>query len=445
MKRSILSKTAPAVFIAVAAFASFAGAETFVEGLRLIGGNPDNKFFYKPSEKMTFVIKASDPALVPEDAKITWRRTGDDGKTETGEFPSRTEGVVETSIDSPGFVHVQAWIKDAALQTIVCYSNGVNVQKAEFDGGAGASPDELEQAVPPPADFDAFWAARRAELDAVPLNSEIKELPSPNPAEFRLFQVRTDCAGPRPMTGYMTMPADASPSKRYPARAWFDGYSYNVPAPSTSHLGGWINLHVFAHGYELGRDKAYYDEFGKSARKNGPLYAFDHEENSDPKTAYFMGMTFRVMRAFDFLKSLPEWDGTGLRADGGSQGGLQTMWAASLVPGLTYAEPVVTWCCDLGGITAGRIGGWRPGYQPALDYFDPVNHARHVPAGCYVNISRAGLGDYTCPPSGLAVLYNNLKCRKRIAWFQGSTHGYVPPSPAVQVIEAPAVLQGTTK
>ena len=46
MKRSFLSKTAPAVFIAVAAFTSFAGAETFVEGLRLIGGNPDNKFFY---------------------------------------------------------------------------------------------------------------------------------------------------------------------------------------------------------------------------------------------------------------------------------------------------------------------------------------------------------------------------------------------------------------
>ena len=35
--------------------------------------------------------------------------------------------------------------------------------------------------------------------------------------------------------------------------------------------------------------------------------------------------------------------------------------------------------------------------------------------------------DYCCPPSGIAVLYNNLRCPKKINWIQGSTHGYVPP------------------
>jgi hypothetical protein len=40
---------------------------------------------------------------------------------------------------------------------------------------------------------------------------------------------------------------------------------------------------------------------------------------------------------------------------------------------------------------------------------------------------RAGLGDYCCPPTGLAKLYNNIPGNKEIRWMQGSEHGYVPP------------------
>ena len=46
-----------------------------------------------------------------------------------------------------------------------------------------------------------------------------------------------------------------------------------------------------------------------------------------------------------------------------------------------------------------------------------------------MNITRAGLGDYTCPPSGLAVYYNAITAPKRILWVQGSEHGLVPERP----------------
>ena len=77
----------------------------------------------------------------------------------------------------------------------------------------------------------------------------------------------------------------------------------------------------------------------------------------------------------------------------------------------------------------GRLRGPWPKiqYVKPLSYFDPVNFAKRVPATCRVEIPRAGLGDYTCQPSGLAVLWNNLKCPKSIIWVQGSEHGYVPP------------------
>jgi len=36
------------------------------------------------------------------------------------------------------------------------------------------------------------------------------------------------------------------------------------------------------------------------------------------------------------------------------------------------------------------------------------------------------MGDYTCPPSTLSVLYNNLRVPKSIRWSQGCTHGWWP-------------------
>ena len=81
-----------------------------------------------------------------------------------------------------------------------------------------------------------------------------------------------------------------------------------------------------------------------------------------------------------------------------------------------------------------RISGpWRIPYVPGLKYFDCVYMARRIT--CPVEIPRAGLGDYICPPSGIALLYNNLKCPKKINWYQGSNHGFVPRIPETFTFE----------
>ena len=139
-------------------------------------------------------------------------------------------------------------------------------------------------------------------------------------------------------------------------------------------------------------------------------------------------MALRVMRGLEYLKSLPGWNGKDLYASGGSQGGLQTIWAAGLDPQVTKAESSVTWCCDMGGTELGRNrGNWYIKWVPALGYYDPINIARRISKNSRTLIPRAGLGDYTCPPSGLAILFNNIPGPKKINWDQGSTHPYVPP------------------
>jgi cephalosporin-C deacetylase-like acetyl esterase len=242
-----------------------------------------------------------------------------------------------------------------------------------------------------------------------------------------VYAVRIDCAGGRPVTGYLSIPAKAA-VKSMPVYMSFFGYSVKNQKPLAGTNTKYISFAVNAHGFDLGQSKEYYTKFFNDIKSNGHKHAFDPVQNKDLEKAYFNGMALRVMRALQYAKTLPEWDGKTLRVAGGSQGGLQTMWAASLDKDVTIALPSITWCCDLAGHSkAKRLNGWRPEYVPALDYYDPVFHARRIK--CQVRITRAGLGDYVCPPSGLAICYNELKCPKSITRVQGSRHGFIPKNP----------------
>ena len=297
------------------------------------------------------------------------------------------------------------------------------------DIGAVFDPDRLHRLTPRPKDFDAFWERQKTQLGKIPFRTVKKELPVPEQykGKVKLFAVTLSIGERQNATGYLAVPADAKPGS---LRAELVTYGYGTPRQgppkrvSPRQMTLWIN----AHGQELGRDDAYYKEFFRSIRTPKYTYAFNPDENKDPETAYFNGMALRVMRALEYLKSRPEWDGKNLKASGGSQGGLQTMWAAALDPDVNDAAPSITWCCDLAGQSkAGRIHGpWRIPYTPALDYYDPVFMAKRIKKA-QVDIRRAGLGDYTCPPSGLAICYHNLATpKKSIKWVQGSDHGFVP-------------------
>lgn len=187
-----------------------------------------------------------------------------------------------------------------------------------------------------------------------------------------------------------------------------------------------------AHGIENGREPEYYQALMKGELKG---YGFDPQQNARPETTYFNGMILRVMRALDYVKSRPEWDGKAITVYGSSQGGFQSLAAAALDHDVTVCQVKKPWFCDLGGTRLGRMGGWRPDYTDGLAYYDGVNMAKRI--ACETHII-SGLGDTTCPPSGLTVLYNVVKAPKTIEYLQGIAHGYEtppnPPSPVKQVV-----------
>ncbi len=386
---------------------------------------------------------------------VKWTRAGDDGTTTTGRNAiSLSDGFsITTSLSVPGFVRVTAQVVGANNKALQFYDRSSGKTMTEFVFGAGVATEKMRLSTAEPADFDDFWADAKAKLAAVPFGESTVELTEvfPNSTAtntYRYYAAKIPSLG-RPaaaVTGWLTIPRDAQPGT-LAAKATFDGYSVAIakPALPTDRPGTGVMLfHVNAHGYDMvGQDAQYYRDFINLVNPpSHPVFpnssrpyshGLDAADYDNPTNAYFYFMALRVVRAFDYLKSRPEWNGRDLIAEGGSQGGLQTMWAGSLVDGISSIRPYITWGCDIGNYlnTTGPLlsNTWGMPNVPGAYYFDSALHAKRVPTTCIAEITRLGLGDYTCPPRGVLLSYYNMRCAASATLVQGSDHSYTPPAP----------------
>lgn len=384
--------------------------------------------FFAPGEEMSFTIRLEgvEGEIPPDTFFVDWERRGDDGITEKGRAPLPTADVplvVRTKMDVPGFVCIEANVVTADGNRV--RKNHRWEPRVFFMGGAAVNPEKLTPGTEP-ADYEEFWNAQSAALDAVPVEAELGPTPCADTG-VRLYSVRVACAGPRPVTGWLTVPADASPEKRYPLEVSYRGASHDdQPAPEKGPHDR-IRFEINGHGFDLGKGPEYIKEFFASICKPGFEYGFDPESNEHRGNSYWLGMAQRAVRALQWVATLPEWDGKTLELAAGSQGGWQSFHAAARFPRVTKITSVSTWGCDwTGQAEFGRLkAGYRPKcWFPDMAYFDPVFAAKRV--RCPVEITRAGLGDYVCAPSSFAVLYNVLDVPKKIVWRQGWTHGWSP-------------------
>ena len=396
----------------------------------------DNPVF-APGEEMSFTIrlKGVEGDIPPDTYFVDWERRGDDGVTEKGRAPLPTADdplVIRTKSDGPGFVCVEANVVTADGRRVP--KNHRWEKRVFFMGGAAVAPDSL-RAGTEPADYDAFWEEQMAALAAVPVRAELAPAPCAD-SGVRLYAVRVDCAGPRPVTGWLTVPADASPERRYPVEVSYRGASKDDQPAPTKGPHDRIRFESNGHGFDLGKGPDYVKAFFASICKPGFEYGFDPESNEHRETSYWLGMALRAVRALQWIATLPEWDGRTLELAAGSQGGWQALHAAARFPRVTKITTSVTWGCDwTGQAEFGRLkASYRPQcWFPDMAYFDAVFAARRVM--CPVEISRAGLGDYVSPPSSLAVLYNALRVPKKITWNQGWTHGWSPAGMAKWTVD----------
>ena len=356
------------------------------------------------------------------------------GKPRIVKFGEETEFVMKAEV--PGTISVVCTMLSANKKPVL------NKRRRTIYGGLGVliSPEKIAPGNPNrPADFDEFWAKKRAELDAVPVKATRRKVKGSDKFPGVVCcDVKVDCAGGKPVSGYLCMPKNAKP-KSLPAIVVYHGSGVRSAQKQFKYGSKAIAFDVNAHGIDNGKPKKFYDELNRGALKGYTVRGFGDRDN-----CYFIGMIMRVMRALDYVKSLPEWNGRVLIVSGPSQGGGQALAAAALDDRVTLCSTGVPALCDLGGRTAGRRPGW-PAYtvkplarQSEADFIagaafvDGVFFARRIKCPIYFS---TGLIDNVCHTAAVYSAYNALpkETKKNMLIVPtGHHHGTTPYNPGAK-------------
>ncbi len=399
-------------FVSILMLALVVALTGFAGQLTLRGKTDQPSMIYRPGEPVVMEVTLYDDEQPVDLPRVSYEWLGDGGVKFSGEAAGEGSSARLTGgkLEQPGFLRVYAKALDAEGKPL---KNGE--RDVVFGGGAMVEPETL-RGTAEPKDFDAFWARQKEKLAAVPMEVLAMEPVKPENPEIELYDVKIASPGAKPVSGYFSKPKNAA-VKSLPAYVTFLGYGVHG-APRNEHNGAkGLSLAINALGIENGRPAEYYNQL-----RNGELkgYGFDKTENSDPETTYFNGMLLRVMRALEFIKAQPEWDGRTLIVDGYSQGGFQAIAAAGLDPAVTECHALKPWLADMSGCENGRMRGWRPDYTPAFDYYDTANFVKRFKGKLELI---TGMADYTCTPSSVMVIYNNAQSPASIEFIQGVDHG----------------------
>ncbi len=369
---------------------------------------------YKQGETVTYTLKLALDKEPVNNAEVSWM-ISKDGVPPTTNGKIKLAGgcaTVTGKLNEPGFLQCRASF------------NGPNKLTRIALGGAAIDPLQIKPSMPVPADFDAFWAAQKKKLAAVPVNPRLTPVKSPV-KEVECFDLQADCVG-APVSGYFARPIGAK-SKSLPVILLVHGAG--VRSSSLGGAAGWagqgfLAMDINAHGLPNGKPDEFYKQIA-----DGDLKGYSTRGRESRETVYFLGMFLRLVRGLDFLTSQPEWDGHVVIVHGGSQGGYQSLVAAGLDPRVTFFAAGVPAGCDHTGCTVGRINGWPhfiatnekpdPKVVEAVRYFDAVNFVTRAKAS---GILTVGFIDTTCAPTSVYAAYNAIPGTKEIFNDPPSTH-----------------------
>ena len=307
---------------------------------------------------------------------------------------------------------------------------------------------DIRSAGAEPADFDAFWKAKKDILKSAPLKFDMSPLTDEQQktvagheyADYECFtlSIEVPVKGVRPVMGYFVRPKTTK-AGGYPTilrlRAAGVAGSWCIASPKEAmnfaKTYAAMVLDINAHGIPNDKPKDYYEKI-----ENGDLKNYSSIGKTNKDDFYFVGMYLRLLRSIDFLCAQKAWDGRHLIAIGESQGGGQSLAAAGLDSRVSAISAIVPALCAL---TDPQLAGWpRPlGWNSkqvvmndetreiakAVAYCDNVFLASRSKAETQIF---AGLIDTTCPATGIFATYNNISTKKCILLYPHKGHQGLP-------------------
>lgn len=287
-----------------------------------------------------------------------------------------------------------------------------------------------------PSDLMTWWGKEIAKMRKLKMKAKVTPVDmceGKDADKFEAFDLEVNCVGDAPVRGYMVRPKDAAKGS-LPIIIYVHGAGVKGPSNRSSVKTAWgdarrgsgaIAVDLNAHGMLNGQPQSYYD-----ALNEGELAGYATREPETRDNYYFKGMFLRLQRLVDYLVKDPAWDGKHIIVRGGSQGGAQTAFIASMDPRITTAVMTVPAMLDQGGSLQGRRSTWpgvtdKYGMESAAGkvcpYFDPALMLKYAKANFWIEL---GLFDETCPPANVYAGINQIKSPKEVHTFQRG-HGTV--------------------
>ena len=277
--------------------------------------------------------------------------------------------------------------------------------------GAAIAPTKIQPGTPRPADFDAFWEGKLAELAKIPINPVLTPTPT-NKEGVEFYTVMLDSVGSH-VQGYLAKPAREG---KFPAIIQFQYAGVYALSPASSQdraAEGWLAFNVDSHDIA--------PSVGTGAPGN-----YNSLGNTDRETSYFLNMYLRDARAVDYIRSRPDWDGKTIVFQGISMGGQQSLATAGLRPNdVTAVLVLVPSGADIAGSLHGRTAGYPnwgtndPKVAATAPYFDTINFASRIKAPVLLAM---GFLDTIAPPVGNWTVLNQIPGPKEAVPLVDAAH-----------------------
>ena len=281
----------------------------------------------------------------------------------------------------------------------------------------GFSPEQLKPYTKNPADFDAFWKTNIEEARKTELHIDCKKVEAYCTDETDMYLIKLQTDRRHSIYGYLSKPKQAG---KYPVVLCPPGAGIKTIKEPMRNLyyakNGFIRLEMEIHGLNPEMTAEQFKEI---------TCAFDYENGYltnglDDKDNYYMKHVYvACVRALDYLTSLPDWDGTNVFVQGGSQGGALALITAALDPRVKACVANHPALSDMAGYLDNRAGGYphfnrlnhmlTPEKVNTMAYFDVVNFARRITCPVYLTW---GYNDNTCPPTTSYIVWNLITAPK---------------------------------
>lgn len=321
------------------------------------------------------------------------------------------------TMHEPGFLR-------AIVRPLASTDTVARVATAAFD------PDRITPSVELPADFVEFWRAGIADARKVPLEPVMTRVPERSTDAVDVYHIsfQNQRAGSR-LYGILSMPKGAGP---FPAMLVVPGAGVRPYFPSHEWARrGVIHLAIGIHGIPVDRDSLLYNELRATALQN-----YNTAQVEDRERYYYRRVFIGVVRAGDFIFSLPQFDRKTYVVRGGSQGGGLAIVAGALDPRVTAIASAYPALSDHLAYLSGRVGGWPHIFADTaavkakaekietLRYYDVVNFARLLRVPAYF---LWGYNDPVVPPRSMYAAYNVITSRKSADVYPPAVHGASRP------------------